>query len=429
MIISVLSSIIVWGIIAVIALRVINFSGISISSGRSYKFLTADLCISRQSETAYKALNIFLNAFLFRLIVFILEILILYMFTDQEYTFSTFLRRLEIWDCTNYFRISTVGYSGYNENGIYSTLVFFPLYPYIAKILNFIIHNTHISLLLTSFLTYSGGCVFLYKLCLIDYGHNAAKKAVIYASIFPFAFFFGAMMNESMLFFTSAMTLYFIRKHKWPLVGICGALAALSRMVGIVLAIPAAIEWLEHYKILEKLKSKNIKEVWKLFYSKGLWIFLMLLGLGIYLFCNYSVAGNWFQFLDYQNNIWGNGSCYFGNHISTVASYAVNISDRTRMFSTWLPYLLLIVFCLIMMVYGLRRNRSMYLAYFISYFILNASIQYPISGCRYMSCIIPLFIVLADFTERHEKADRWITVIFSVLFGIYLVAYLHDMVI
>ncbi|MCI5604404.1 MAG: hypothetical protein MR413_01960, partial [Clostridia bacterium] len=63
MIISVLSSIIVWGIIAVIALRVINFSGISISSGRSYKFLTADLCISHQSETAYKALNIFLTAF------------------------------------------------------------------------------------------------------------------------------------------------------------------------------------------------------------------------------------------------------------------------------------------------------------------------------------------------------------------------------
>ena len=59
-----------------------------------------------------------------------------------------------------------------------------------------------------------------------------------------------------MLLFTSAATLYYIRKHKWYLVGIWGAAAALSRMVGILLAIPAAVEWLEHYKIFEKLKTK-----------------------------------------------------------------------------------------------------------------------------------------------------------------------------
>ena len=52
-----------------------------------------------------------------------------------------------------------------------------------------------------------------------------------------------------------------------------GAAAALSRMLGILLAIPAAVEWLEHYKIFEKLKNKDIKTVWQLFYSKGLWIF------------------------------------------------------------------------------------------------------------------------------------------------------------
>lgn len=429
MLISIISSIIIWGIIAVLVLRVIHFSGITIMSGKVYNFLTSDLRQTTYSNTTYNSLNIFLLAFLFRVIVFLLEIIILFMFSNQDYTIASFLRRLEIWDCSNYVRIASVGYSGFIDKGMYSTLVFFPLYPYTAKILNYIINNIHVSLLLTSFLSYSGGCVFLYKLCHIDYGHNTAKKAVLYASVFPFAFFFGTMMNESMLFFTSVMTLYFIRKHNWPIAGICGALASSSRMVGIVLIIPAAIEWIEHYKILEKLKNSNIKETLILLYSKGLWILVMPLGLGFYLLCNYIVTGEWFKFLDYQNTLWGNGACYFGEHISNVAKYSIDFSGGARTFSTWIPYLLLIIFSIAIMIYGLRRNKSMYSAYFISYFILNATVQYPISGCRYMACIVPLFIVLADLSSRHKKADTLITVIFSILFGIYIVAYLHDLVI
>lgn len=63
-------------------------------------------------------------------------------------------------------------------------------------------------------------------------------------------------MNESMLLFTSAATLYYIRKHKWYLVGIWGAAAALSRMLGILLAIPAAVECLNITKYLKSLKTR-----------------------------------------------------------------------------------------------------------------------------------------------------------------------------
>lgn len=432
MIVSVLTSIIIWALIAVIICRTLHFSGLTpakVNTHSSYNFLCADLRIRTKQEEKIKHAKIFFGAIIFRLIVFVLEAVILMMFTNQEFTFSTFLRRLEIWDCTNYVRIASSGYSGFQVNGAYSTLAFFPLYPYTARILNVLIHNLHISLLLTSTLSYATGCVFLYKLCTIDYGKETAQKAVIYTSISPFAFFFGTMMNESMLFMTSVMALYFIRKHDWPLAGICGALAALSRMVGLLVAVAAAVEWLEHYKIFEKLRQKKIKEVWRLFYSKGAWIFLMLAGLGIYLLCNYIVAGEFFKFLEYQNNIWGNGSCYFGTGISNVFSYAFDISDRKRMFSMWLPYLAMITLSLAMMIYGVRRNRTMYSAYFIAYFILNACISYPISGCRYTSCMIPLYIIMADLAQRHKNADKWITVIFAISFGIFLVAYLHDMVI
>ena len=103
-------------------------------------------------------------------------------------------------------------------------------------------------------------------------------------------------------------------------------------MVGILLAIPAAVEWLEHYKIFEKLKNKDIKSVWKLFYSKGLWIFLMLLGTGIYLLCNYKVTGNCFKFLEYQAKYWNNGSCYFGSGIAKMFTNAKTVTYIKQFF-------------------------------------------------------------------------------------------------
>lgn len=428
MIISIISSVIVWGAAAVLLLRILKFSGIG-TGGGFFSFLTEDLRLKSVSGGEYTAARVFIAALIFRAVVFLFEALVLMIFDEQEFTFSSFLRRLEIWDCTNYVRIAENGYSGFNIDGKYSLLVFLPLYPYTAKIINLIINNTHISLLLTSALAYAGGCVFLYKTCVMDYGHSTAKKAVIYTSIFPFAFFFGAMMNESMLFFTTAMTLYFTRRHKWLSAGISGALAALSRMAGILVIIPAAVEWFESCKISEKLKNREFKTVWRLFYSKALFISIMLAGFGVYLVCNYAITGSFFKFLEYDAEIWGQKSVYFGSCINQTAVKAFDFSDRQGMLTMWLPYLSVIILCAAAIIYGMRRNRSMYTAYFIAYLIMNTSLSYPISGCRYMSCIIPLFIFTADFSERHKAADRWITVIFSILFGVYLTAYLHDMII
>ena len=201
------------------------------------------------------------------------SVVIIYMFNDNINSFGDILEQYMKWDANNYVRIATGGYTYYTEGENFTTLAFFPLYPWLMRIVNIIFRDLRVSGLLTSFALYSGACCFLYKLFSIDYSKSVAVRAIVYMSVFPHALFFGTLMNESMLLFTSAATLYYIRKHKWYLVGIWGAAAALSRMLGILLAIPAAVEWLEHYKIFEKLKNKDIKTVWQLFYSKGLWIF------------------------------------------------------------------------------------------------------------------------------------------------------------
>lgn len=428
MIISFLSGVIFLGILIWLIIRILHFSGIGINGGKTYSFLTSSLNAHSGSAGQYTALQVFCLALLFRIIIYLFETLILFMLTNEHFTFTTFLRRLEIWDSTNYVRI-TNGYSSYTENGAFTTLVFFPLYPYAAKVINFVIRNIHISLLLTSTLAYAGGCVFLYKLCVYDYGHETAKRAVVYLSIFPFAFFFGAMMSESMLFFTTAMSLYFIRKHKWLLAGLCGLLASMSRLAGVVVIFAAAAEFLEEYQIISLFRKHEFKKLWSVIISKGLYLLLIPLGTVIYLIINKIVAGNFFAFLEYNKQFWGQGSKHLGDCISMTAKNAFNFADIKQSLSMWLPYLLIIILGIVMMIYGMRRNRSIYSAYFLAYFILNTSIRYPISGCRYMTCMIPLFIFLADYASRHKRADTWITVMFSVLFGIYLTAYLNNLII
>lgn len=426
MVFSIISSVVIWGATLVLALRILSESGLSMPNGRYLSPILADKRLGGSHEASAKeTAAVFAIAFAFRLVVFFISICAIYMFNDNVDGVSGILEQYMKWDANNYVRIATGGYSYWVEGGAYTTLAFFPLYPWLMRILN-VFNNLQITGLLLSFLLYSGACAFLYRLFCIDYGKQTSARTIVYLSVFPHALFFGTIMNESMLLFTMSATLYFIRKHKWPLVGIFGALAALSRMAGILLAVPAAVEWLERYKIIEKLKHKNIKEVWKLFYSKGLWIFLMLAGTGIYLLCNYKVTGDPFKFLEYQRTVWYHEPAYFGTGIQNIVNKLLPSggSSAVMIFSVWLPSVLSIAFTVAAIIYGIRRNRSMYTAFLTVYFVINVGVDWIISLPRYTTCAVPAFLFLSDFTERHKWTEPIITASMAIGLGVYLVAYL-----
>lgn len=421
--VSLISSVLIWGAAILVLIRIINKSGIQLDTNRLISKLTCDKSMNASFKTDRNELfAVFGMAFLFRCLVFLISICAVYMFKDHGYSFSDYMNEYLKWDANNYQRIAIGGYSYHIENGDFTTLAFFPLYPWLVRIVNLIFRNEVLSGIIMSGLLYSGACTYLYKLFSIDYNKSTAIRALVYLSVFPHALFFGVMMNESMLLFTMAATFYYIRTHNWKLVGIFGALAALSRMVGILMAIPAAIEWLEHYEILGKLREKKIKEIWRLFYSKGLWIFLMLAGLGIYLFCNYKTTGEWFKFLEYQKKYWSNGSCYFGNGITTMVDNMIHKTGSAK-FEIWIPEVMSVIFVTATLIYGVTRHRNMYTGFLLIYIIINTGFEWPISIARYMTCAVPAFLILSDFSERHKWTETLITCSMAITMGIYLVGY------
>ncbi|MCD8391445.1 MAG: glycosyltransferase family 39 protein, partial [Firmicutes bacterium] len=359
----------------------------------------------------------------FRIIVFLMGGIAYGIFQSGDIpSFLDYCGKWNIWDSPHYIDIATGGYSYHIEDGQYLFLVFFPLYPFLMKLLYFIIPNYVISALTLSALCYSSACVLMYKLVTIDYGKAVAKKSVALLSVYPFAFFYGGIMTESLFFLTITATFLAIRRHNWLAAGILGMFAALTRSFGVFMIIPAAVEWAQNEKPIELIKNKD----WKILRNKifrFLPALIMIAGILIYLLINYITAGDPFIFRQYQKEHWGQEIQFFGKTLNLIWSKATSDS-WTLSASIWLPEVVIVFCAAAVILYGVRRTRSMYVAFMLVYFAFNAGASWPLSLSRYLGCMFPMFWILADFTDRHKELDVPITVLSAVGFGIYLTGYI-----
>lgn len=152
-----------------------------------------------------EAAEVFAAALLFRLAVFLavaaLACLVLYRGTGLSWATDIWKK----WDAWHYVGLAELGYTGYWEDGRPLFLVFFPLYPWLVRLVCPLTgHNTMAAGLMVSFLCYSAGCVYLYRLAAWELGKGAARRTVLFLSLFPYAFFFGGVMTEGLFLLTTA---------------------------------------------------------------------------------------------------------------------------------------------------------------------------------------------------------------------------------
>lgn len=151
------------------------------------------------------------------------------------------------WDSGWYLTIATRGYSiPHDITTSYSTIAFFPLYPYLIRILAVVIPRslatTGVFVLigwLVSNLMLIGALIFVRQL-VIDTEHDdrLAERAVWYLLLFPTSFFFSCVYTESTFLFLASGALLAALREKWPLAGIASALLVLSRPQGILIVLP-----------------------------------------------------------------------------------------------------------------------------------------------------------------------------------------------
>jgi hypothetical protein len=139
-------------------------------------------------------------------------------------------------DAVWYLRLADDGWSGEDPSA-----AFFPLYPLAVRAVAWMLPvDALLAALLVSNLAFLGALLALFTLTADAFGERVARRAIVVAALFPTAFFFLAPYTESLFLFLSILAFRAARRDRWGHVAVAGALAALTRSVGLLL-IPALL--------------------------------------------------------------------------------------------------------------------------------------------------------------------------------------------
>jgi hypothetical protein len=321
-------------------------------------------------------------------------------------------------DALWYLRIADAGYR--TDDG---SAAFFPLYPMMIRVLSFPLggHPLAASLLVSN-AAFLGALIVLYLLGRSEMDERRARRAVVYTAVFPAAVFFLAPYSESLFLLLALVTFWGARRGRWWVAGLAGAGAALTRNVGVILALPIAIEAVQQWADsrpaahapngAERTGPRSV--VPGLVAAIG-----PVVGLGAYLAFWAVRSGDWLATVRVQAN-WERT---FTNPIVTLvrgtgSAFRWNVYPGGFQLLDWL----IAVPVLAGVVWAVVRLRSAYWSYAVVAVIIPLSYAWDgrplMSFPRFAVVVFPIFWAFATWTRRSEVAHAMAVASSAVLLGI-----------
>ena len=380
---------------------------------------------SARKQRMHPMLQLVIYLALFRLLLFALT----YALSLAKGYSGGLMDRLGIWnqlgtDSQHYLNIAENGYVNTGDDRL--LIVFFPLYPYLVRGLNFIVDNYLASGLIVSNLCWVFAAYLLYELALLDTDRKGALRALKYLCILPASFLFSAPLSDSLFLLLSVASVYAVRKNLYPVAGIVGFLAAFTRMPGVLLFAPACFELVGTIIRERPVQGKN--KTWQLkMAGNALSLVFIPAGLLLYFYVNYRVTGSATTFLTYQSEHWHQTLGWFFNTMATQVNSATgSFSDNVQMlWGLWIPNIVYLFAALGIVIAAQNKLRASNVAYFIAYYAVCIGATWLLSGPRYLTAAYPLALALGALTEK-KSVDRIVTVVCIALFVLYLLAYVNQ---
>ena len=345
--------------------------------------------------------------------------------SDGGLTWEGAFQQLQRWDAAHYIRLIEEGYQGYTENGQHLFLVFFPGYVWAARLLRLVIPSTALAGTVLSCLCYGGACCYLYRLAGEAYNGRVARDTLLYMSLFPFSFFSGLVMTEGLFLLATTGACWYAWRGKWLAFGLFGALAALTRMTGLLVIAVGVIRLLEAYRPLEPPVGKSLGRCWKPLLLRLPLTLLPAAGTLLYLLLNLWVDGDPFAFASHQEH-WHQGYLWISQVVEYIARYFVDNAGNSFGWAVWAPALALFVGGLALLYWAALRkgHPAGLLAYGFCFFVATYSLSWLLSAGRYLSTCFVLFLFLAKLTQRRPALRAALLGGEGVLLGVYLCAFL-----
>ena len=345
--------------------------------------------------------------------------------SDGGLTWEGAFQQLQRWDAAHYIHLIEEGYQGYTENGQHLFLVFFPGYVWAARLLRLVIPSTALAGTALSCLCYGGACCYLYRLAGEAYNGRVARDALLYMSLFPFSFFSGLVMTEGLFLLATTGACWYAWRGKWLAFGLFGALAALTRMTGLLVIAVGVIRLLEAYRPLEPPVGKSLGRCWKPLLLGLPLTLLPAAGTLLYLLLNLWVDGDPFAFASHQEH-WHQGYLWISQVVEYIGRYLGDNLGSSFGWEVWAPALALFVGGLALLYWAALRkgHPAGLLAYGFCFFVATYSLSWLLSAGRYLSTCFVLFLFLAKLTQRRPALRAALLGGEGVLLGVYLCAFL-----
>lgn len=157
------------------------------------------------------------------------------------------------WDGAWFAHIAQHGYD------TASATAFFPLYPIVVRGVTYLGPGPALAGVLVSSAAALAALFFVYELGAHWRDVRVARAATVALAFFPTAFYLNAVYSESLFLALTAGSVWalYVRRDLL-LAGILGYLAAVTRNVGVALAIPLALEWIRHRRELGRLSLVGV---------------------------------------------------------------------------------------------------------------------------------------------------------------------------
>ncbi len=292
---------------------------------------------------------------------------------------DTSLEGLMAWDGAFYRGLAEIGYTAVGREGVR----FFPLLPLLARGLAAVTASPGFWIVVISNVAALVAAMLLHRLCVHDgLGAAVGGRSATLIALLPPAFVFVLGYAESLLLVLAIGTFLALRRERWWIAGLLGALAALSRPTGAFLVLPALIEAGRGWR---QLRAADLPG--RLFAIAGP-------GLGVVAFLAWvqSALGDWHIPLDVQDELRGG----VANPFVRVMEAGVDLA-RLDVHGLHFPFAVaMIVLCVV----AARRLPASYTAYAIAVVAISLSAENLNSIERYGLDAFPLTIALATLLDR-----------------------------
>lgn len=296
---------------------------------------------------------------------------------------ETITQALEFWRCLDsrhYLDIARDGYIAAGERDRVVQLVFLPGYPLAVRAVMLLVPSDICAGLLTSAVCFAGaGCV-VYRLLRLDLPHRDAVRALRFL----------------------------------VLGGLCGAYAAFTRSLGLLLIVPLLWELVHDAVQRRRVDARQV-----------IGALLVALGFAAYCCINRRVSGNPFQFLIYQREHWNQRTGLFFSTAAYQTDYllrCLHSGNWRDALGLWLPNLIACFSALILLAKTAPRLRASQTAWFLAYYIIAVGATWLLSAPRYLLVLLPVPLALAQCTQK-RTANITLTAVSALAALGYLAAF------